>query len=552
MLPCVMRPLRLVIPLLLTLACAGAADADGVDRRVPAGGDLQQALNDAQPGDRILLDPGATYVGNFVLPVHGGSGYVTLTTDPASPDLPQGGMRVTPAHASLLAKIQSPNGDAALKTAPRAHHWRVHLIEFNGAGSSDIILLGDGGSAQRSADDVPYELVIDRCYIHGAESGGPKRGIALNSGRTSIIGSTISGIARPGQDTQAIAGWNGPGPFLIENNRLEAAAENFLLGGARISIPDLVPSDVTFRRNFVTKPLAWRTQKLNVKNLFELKNARRVLVEFNVFENNWVAGQTGFAIVLTPRGDEGRAPWATVEDVTFRYNVIRHASGAFNVLGHDDTAPSGQLRRLRISQNVVYDISGDEWGGSGAFLQIGDEPADIVVEHNTILHTGTLVSAYGGSRNAPAPIRGFTFRNNLAKHNRYGVLGAGRAVGTDTLNAFFPDADFSDNVLAGGRASQYPGGNLFPSVEDFMRQFVGPGEGDVRLVENSQFRGRASDGTDLGADVEAIKAGAVDDERTRRDERERRPIRKPGGDSAGLAVAVAASVFAFAGRVGRR
>jgi hypothetical protein len=455
-----------------------------------------------------------------------------------------------PEHAGLLAKIQSPNGDAALKTAARAHHWRVQLIEFNGAGSSDIILLGDGGPAQRSRDDVPYELAIDRCYIHGTDSGGPKRGIALNSGRTVIVGNTISGFARSGQDTQAIAGWNGPGPYLIENNRLEAAAENFLLGGATIYIPGLVPTDITFRRNYVTKPLAWRGRKLNVKNLFELKNARRVLVEFNVFENTWVDAQTGFAIVLTPRGDGGRSPWATVEDVTFRYNIIRHASAGFNILGHDDGAPSEQLRRLRISDNVLYDINGDEWGGSGAFLQIGDEAADMVVEHNTIMHTGTLVSAYGGSKNAPAPIRGFTFRNNLARHNRYGVLGAGRAIGNDTLNVFFPNADFSDNVLAGGKPSQYPPDNLFPSVEEFTRQFVRPDDGDFRLVENSSFRGRASDGRDLGADIGRITTGVPDDDRLRRDDRERRPIRRPGGETIGAAVV--AGVLLLAGMIPAR
>lgn len=536
-----MRLLRSALPLLLTFACTGAVQgADGVERRVPAGGDLQQALNEARENDRIVLEPGATYVGNFVLPVHEGTGFVTITTDTSSPDLPGNGARVTPAHAPLLAKIRSPNGDAALKTAPRAHHWRVQLVEFDGAGSSDIILLGDGGSAQRSLSEVPTELVIDRCYIHGTDSGGPKRGIALNNGRTSIIGSTISGIARRGQDTQAIAGWNGPGPYLIENNYLEAAAENFLLGGARISIPDLVPTDIIFRRNYVTKPLSWREQKLNVKNLFELKNARRVLVEFNIFENNWVAAQSGYAIVLTPRGDQGRAPWATVEDVTFRYNILRHSSAGFNVLGRDDGGASGQLRRLKISNNLLYDINGSAWGGSGAFLQLGAEPADIVVEHNTVIATGTVVSAYGGTKHAPTPIRGFTFRNNLARHNRYGVLGAGRAIGNDTLNVFFPDSDFSNNVLAGGKASQYPPDNLFPSVDEFMQQFVAPDSDDFRLVETSSFRGRASDGTDLGADVGRIKTGVPEEERER--QKEPRPFRKgPIGSSAIGAALVAAS-----------
>jgi len=43
-----------------------------------------------------------------------------------------------------------------------------------------------------------------------------------------------------------------------------------------------------------------------------------VLVEGNVIENCWKAGQNGFAIQLTPRNQEGKAPWSVVEDVTIR------------------------------------------------------------------------------------------------------------------------------------------------------------------------------------------------------------------------------------------
>ena len=52
---------------------------------------------------------------------------------------------------------------------------------------------------------------------------GQKRGVALNSASTSIRNSYIGGIRLAGQETQGIAGWNGPGPFVIENNYVEAA-----------------------------------------------------------------------------------------------------------------------------------------------------------------------------------------------------------------------------------------------------------------------------------------------------------------------------------------
>ena len=39
----------------------------------------------------------------------------------------------------------------------------------------------------------------------------------------------------------------------------------------------------------------------SVKNLFELKNARRILIEQNLFENNWVHSQVASAILFTVR-----------------------------------------------------------------------------------------------------------------------------------------------------------------------------------------------------------------------------------------------------------
>ena len=40
----------------------------GRQTTIPAGGDLQGALNAAQPGDTLVLQAGATYTGNFTLP----------------------------------------------------------------------------------------------------------------------------------------------------------------------------------------------------------------------------------------------------------------------------------------------------------------------------------------------------------------------------------------------------------------------------------------------------------------------------------------------------
>ena len=190
--------------------------------------------------------------------------------------------------------------------------------------------------AQRNLATVPHHFELDGLIIRGDPERGQKRAIALNSADTTIRNSDIRDIKAVGQDSQAICGWNGPGPYVIENNYLEAAGENVMFGGAETAINGLVPSDITFRRNYLSKPLAWRSEESpwTVKNLFELKNARRVLVEGNVFEHNWAAGQAGYAILFTPVND-GNAPWTVVSDVVLRFNLVRHVASAINILGFD-------------------------------------------------------------------------------------------------------------------------------------------------------------------------------------------------------------------------
>jgi hypothetical protein len=88
-------------------------------------------------------------------------------------------------------------------------------------------------------------------------------------------------------------------------------------------LPELVPADIEIRRNHLYKPLAWQAAPWRIKNLFELKTARRVLVEGNVLENNWAGAHEGYAVVLKSVNQGRVAPWSGTTDVTFRYNVIR-------------------------------------------------------------------------------------------------------------------------------------------------------------------------------------------------------------------------------------
>ena len=302
-------------------ACAAtAAPTDAATTLVSSGGDLQAALNAAQSGDTILLQAGATWTGTFKLPVKSGTATITIRSSAPDSALPPAGTRITPAYASQLPKIRSAaRGGVAITMATGASNWRLMFLEISPAdptASANLVEFGAALSSQSTLSAVPQHLVMDRCYVHGDPSFGQRRGVALNSGDTQIINSYFSDIKAVQQDTQAIGGWNGPGPFLIENNYIEAAGENIMFGGSDPNIPNLVPSNITIRRNQITKPLAWVTQSWTVKNLIELKNAANVTIEGNTIENNWAAGQQGYSVVLTPRNQYGTAPWSVVKNVT--------------------------------------------------------------------------------------------------------------------------------------------------------------------------------------------------------------------------------------------
>ena len=492
----------------------GATDLlNGAVLHVPGGAKLQKVLDAAQPGDTITLQPGATYTGPYWLRRKTGNEFITITTsNPGS--LPPDGTRITPAYSRFLPQVISPSTSPVFRTDPGAHHYKLIGLEISSPGKYNWDLIRLGTAEASSVANQGANFVLDRLYIHGDPRVGAKRGVTLNSGSTIVKNCYISDIKGIGQETQALLGYNGPGPFEITNNYLEAAGENIMFGASVPKIHGLVPSDITFRRNHFTKKLSWRLghplsdgKKWTVKNLFELKSARRVTVEGNIFENNWRQAQSGYAIVLTVRTQNGKMPWAVVEDVTFARNIIRNSGAGVNILGQDYSGGNlGKARRLTFSDNLFENIDYKKFGGDGRLFQLLHAPEDVTIEHNTLVSANVWSAIMFG---APSTVR-LVFTNNIIPHGATGIFGSGSYTGTITLSKYTRGYVVSKNAFTGapGKASSYPAGNYFPAAISNVG-FIDLLGGDYRLASSSPYRNAGTDGQDIGANVSLVQSATA-------------------------------------------
>jgi hypothetical protein len=417
---------------------------------------LQAAINSAVSGDELLLAPGATYTGNFVLPNKGAAqSWITIRTDAA---LPAGRMTPSKAAALRLATIKTTSNVAAIATAVGAHHWRIAGVNIGGTPTASnitgLIRFGDGGTAERTMALVAHHLILDRAFVHGEPTQDVRRCIALNSAETAILDSWISDCHSLNGDSQAIAGWNGPGPFLIRNNRLEGGHEIVLFGGADPTIPNLIPSDISLVGNHIIRPMAWRGV-WQAKNLVETKNAVRFLVEGNVIENVWVDAQAGFAFVLKSENQTGGAPWTQTADVTIRYNVINNATEGFTITAKQGTHPAVNAARFTIHDNVIGAFL---TGGDGKNVQLIGPVSDVNIFHNTFTSSTSTTITLGDDPTRPL-VRA-SLHSNIFINSTYGVKGNSTPGGTPTITKWMPGGLWATNALVGANCAYYPAGTF--------------------------------------------------------------------------------------------
>lgn len=469
---------------------------------------------------KVVLETGTTCTGPYKLPSHtGGSGWIIVTGPNVLPE----GVRVSPSQAALMPKIRyGEDGDShfgAITAQSGAQRYRIvglELIQDDGIFTNGrYIVTGYGPQNALNTSHIIVDRVLCRDTNTTHESMGCLWGDAEH-GHVAMIHSYAAGFKSAELDTQAFLAISNPGPILVDNNYLEAAAENLLLGGGDPVSESKMPKDITIKRNKFAKQPSWfgSTQWLS-KTLLETKLGLRILIEANDFTDaSWNDG--GYAFRLQVFNQDNTAPWSEVSDMTIRHNKIWHVTNVFRMHSTDFTFTSKRSKRWHIHNNLIYDIG---WActppgeaSCGAVMVDGTDNhactdpisgnckmRDFVFSHNTIDDVGQWVFNMD-----PVGAREFQFKDNLINVNGgRGIFGI-PAYGAAWL-ALVYDTTYvwSHNRMAaisgeGEDPADYPQAtNTYPlSHTEWL--WTNRTSRDYTLQPSSPAKLAASDGTDQG------------------------------------------------------
>ena len=159
---------------------------------------------------------------------------------------------------------------------------------------------------------------------------------------------------------------------------------------------------------------------------------------------------------------------------------------------------------MRVANNLFENINGSRFGSNGAFLTVINGTEDVTIEHNTAIQTGNIIIA------DYAPNSRFVYRDNITRHNQYGIIGSGHGIGNDSISYYFPGSVITVNVIAKEVDAPwnvdliYPTGNYAPASLDAVG-FVDWKNGNYRLASSSR-KGAGTGGTDPGCNIDALNA----------------------------------------------
>ena len=543
----------------------GDTPAPGATTFVGAGQSLQTALNNANCGDTIALQAGAVFSGNVTFPARtcDDQHWIVVRTSALDSALPAEGSRMLPCYSGVsslpgrpaftcpslthaLARIVSTatNGMGPIILAPGANHYRfigVEITRTAGTGIAYQLVSVPTGTADH--------IILDRVWLHGTPKDDNKNGVNMSGmNYAALIDSYANDFhctAGTGSctDAKVVGAGNSTsqdGVFKITNNFLEASGENILMGGASATT---TPADIEIRHNHFFKPLTWMLGQPGfvggvsgnpfiVKNLLELKNAQRVLIEGNIFEYSWGGfSQYGYGLLLTPKNQASGCPICQVTDITIRYNTFSHTGSGISMANvpDDNGAIATAGERYSIHDITIEDVNMKFYNGNGTLFQVDNGwptgPLNSVsINHITGFPDPSSKIMSLSNDTANLQMYGFTLTNSIIGQALYPIWSASGLttdcarsdVPVTSLTACFTSYSYNSNAmiavsLANYPSTKWPADNYFPSGAGAVQfaSFNNANGGDYTLLSGSPYKNAGSDGKDLGADIGAIQTATA-------------------------------------------
>jgi hypothetical protein len=443
-------------------------------------GQLQTEINNAScsPQGTILeLAAGSTHTLTLSLPnkTCAAGKWIIIRTATAG-NYSAEGTRLDPTLYTNLAKIHT-TGSNAITTADSANSYRFIGVEigYTDAVTSATSCLVRIFSVSATRATLPHHIIFDRVYFRGTPRASSKCAVEMNGNYIAVIDSYASEFHTTSPDAQVFAARCADGPFFLRNNYGQGSDEGFLFGGGDCNIDGAVPSDIEVDRSHFHKPTHWLTGAADfwggtawsVKNGFECKDCKRLLVRRSLFEGSWIGTQSGTCANLKSSTSGGVVATGSLEELIFEDSICRSTWAGLVFTGKDTSNfDTTTWRTTRVwVRHILFEGCG---GGSADFILqlLGAPNRGVTIERVTAacpVQFRTMTGSTPGVGHLNWRIRDSIFRISAGG---LGFRADGQTEGNNTLGTYLPGVSFTANALIGMASGSYTNysGNSFPAA----------------------------------------------------------------------------------------
>src|SRR5215831_5725150 len=269
-----------------------------------------------------------------------------------------------------------------------------------------------------------------------------------------------------------------------------------------------VPSNITITHNYINKPQRWYDYTgTDGKGFFEIKLCDTCLIDGNTFN-----GKTGFTVTVRNQG--GRAPWSVIKNLTLSNNVSTQFGAGLYTLFLDNEELSKESSNIIFDNNLMYGMyDNSSVAGFRPRVFSGTYGDTVKFTHNTVLQSGRIMMYGNGPSFAGIDdLTNFIFRDNIVGWGTSTDSGYGCTEGD--LSVCTPGYVWTKNVMIGAPTgllyeaqslATFPSGKWNPATIADVG-FTDPASGNYRLLSSSPYHAAASDGKDVGVDMDQLLA----------------------------------------------